>query len=141
MENISTNYDIKYRFDTMDSILGNKKTVNFVNTLLKNGNYPNVTIISGPTGAGKSSLAYIIAKTLQCEQGQGRYICNQCKTCQELSKTLYNKGEGKSALGVMTFDMGKIYMMIAVAIVPIIIVYLLLSKYIIAGVTLGGVKG
>ena len=40
----------------------------------------------------------------------------------------------------MNFDMGKIYMMITVAIVPIIIVYLLLSKYISAGVTLGGVK-
>ncbi len=40
----------------------------------------------------------------------------------------------------MNFDMGKIYMMIAIAIVPIILVYLLLSKYIIAGVTLGGVK-
>ncbi len=39
----------------------------------------------------------------------------------------------------MNFDMGKIYMMITVAIVPIIIVYLL-SKYIIAGITLGGVK-
>ncbi len=41
----------------------------------------------------------------------------------------------------MNFDMGKIYMMILVAIVPIILVYLFLSKYIIAGVTLGGVKG
>ena len=40
----------------------------------------------------------------------------------------------------MNFDMGKIYMMITVAIVPIINVYLLLSKFIIAGVTLGGVK-
>ena len=40
----------------------------------------------------------------------------------------------------MNFDMGKIYMMITVAIVPIIIVYLLLSKVIIAGVTLGGGK-
>ena len=37
-------------------------------------------------------------------------------------------------------DMGKIYMMISIAIIPIVIVYLLLSKYIIAGVTLGGVK-
>ena len=40
----------------------------------------------------------------------------------------------------MNFDMGKIYMMIMIAIVPIILVYLFLSKYIIAGVTLGGVK-
>ena len=40
----------------------------------------------------------------------------------------------------MSFDTGKIYMMIMVAIVPIIFVYLCLSKFIIAGVTLGGVK-
>lgn len=40
----------------------------------------------------------------------------------------------------LKFDMGKVYMLITVAIVPIIIVYLLLSKYIVAGVTLGGVK-
>ena len=40
----------------------------------------------------------------------------------------------------MNFDMGKVYMMITVAIVPIIIAYLFLSKYIIAGVALGGVK-
>ncbi len=40
----------------------------------------------------------------------------------------------------MSFDMGKIYMMIMVAIVPIILMYLFLSKYIIAGITLGGVK-
>ena len=40
----------------------------------------------------------------------------------------------------MNFDMGKVYMMITVAIVPIVFVYLLLSKYIIAGVTLGSVK-
>ncbi len=40
----------------------------------------------------------------------------------------------------LTFDMGKVYMMIFVAIIPIVVVYLFLSKYIIAGVTLGGVK-
>ena len=41
---------------------------------------------------------------------------------------------------LLKFDMGKIYMFILLAIVPIIIVYILLSKYIVAGVTLGGVK-
>ncbi len=40
----------------------------------------------------------------------------------------------------LKFDMGKVYMMILIAIVPIIVVYLFLSKYIIEGVTLGGVK-
>lgn len=40
----------------------------------------------------------------------------------------------------LKFDMGKVYMLITVAIVPIIIVYIALSRYIVAGVALGGVK-
>ena len=40
----------------------------------------------------------------------------------------------------LKFDMGKVYMLITLAIVPIIIVYIALSKYIVAGVALGGVK-
>ena len=40
----------------------------------------------------------------------------------------------------LKFDMGKVYMLITVAIVPIILVYLLLSRFIVDGVTLGGVK-
>ena len=40
----------------------------------------------------------------------------------------------------LKFDMGKVYMLITIAIVPIIIVYIMLSRYIVAGVALGGVK-
>ena len=39
-----------------------------------------------------------------------------------------------------TFDMGQVYAMIAFSIFPVIVVYLLLSKYIVGGVTAGGVK-
>lgn len=41
----------------------------------------------------------------------------------------------------LKFDMGQVYMMIAFSIFPVIIVYLILSRYIVGGVTLGGVKG
>lgn len=41
----------------------------------------------------------------------------------------------------MKFDMGKVYTMILISIVPVAIVYLCLSKFIIRGVTLGSVKG
>ena len=41
----------------------------------------------------------------------------------------------------LKFDMGQVYMMIAFSIFPVILVYLLLSRYIVGGVTLGGVKG
>jgi multiple sugar transport system permease protein len=41
----------------------------------------------------------------------------------------------------MKFDYGKVYIMICVAIIPLMIIYLLLSRYIIRGVTMGSVKG
>ncbi len=41
----------------------------------------------------------------------------------------------------LKFDMGQVYMMIAFSIFPVIIVYLLLSKFIVQGVALGSVKG
>ena len=41
----------------------------------------------------------------------------------------------------LKFDMGQVYMLVTIAIIPVIIVYLFLSKYIVRGVALGGVKG
>lgn len=41
----------------------------------------------------------------------------------------------------LKFDMGKVYMMVTLAILPVIVVYLCLSKYIVRGVALGSVKG
>ncbi|MDC7224769.1 MAG: carbohydrate ABC transporter permease [Spirochaetales bacterium] len=41
----------------------------------------------------------------------------------------------------MKFDMGKVYMLIFIAIIPLTVVYFFLSKYIIKGITLGSVKG
>ncbi|MBO6137943.1 MAG: carbohydrate ABC transporter permease [Lachnospiraceae bacterium] len=41
----------------------------------------------------------------------------------------------------LKFDMGQVYIMIAFSIFPVIVVYLILSKSIVGGVTLGGVKG
>ena len=41
----------------------------------------------------------------------------------------------------MKFDMGQVYILIAISIIPVIIVYLFFSKYIVQGVALGSVKG
>lgn len=41
----------------------------------------------------------------------------------------------------MKFDMGQVYLLIALAIFPVIVVYLCLSKFIVRGVALGSVKG
>jgi multiple sugar transport system permease protein len=41
----------------------------------------------------------------------------------------------------MNFDLGRVYITIFVAIIPLLIVYIILSKFIIKGMTLGSVKG
>ncbi len=41
----------------------------------------------------------------------------------------------------LKFDMGQVYIMIAFSILPVVIVYLFLSKYIVGGVAVGSVKG
>ena len=41
----------------------------------------------------------------------------------------------------LKFDMGQVYMLVAIAIFPVVIVYICLSKFIIRGVTAGSVKG
>ena len=41
----------------------------------------------------------------------------------------------------LKFDMGQVYVMITFSILPVIIVYLILSKHIVQGVALGSVKG
>ena len=47
----------------------------------------------------------------------------------------------RSRINSQAGDMGEVYMIILLAIIPVVIVYLFLSKFIIGGVTLGSVKG
>ena len=41
----------------------------------------------------------------------------------------------------LKFDMGQVYVMIVFSILPIILIYMFLSKYIVQGVAMGSVKG
>jgi multiple sugar transport system permease protein len=41
----------------------------------------------------------------------------------------------------LKFDMGQVYMLIAIAVIPAMIVYFILSKFIVQGIALGSVKG
>lgn len=47
----------------------------------------------------------------------------------------------RSKINSQNGDLGEVYMMILLSIIPVVIVYLFLSKYIVKGVALGAVKG
>lgn len=58
-----------------------------------------------------------------------------------MNKTIPLLIAGLKASDPTTFDLGVVYVLIALAIVPLLIMYLFLSRYIIKGITLGSVKG
>ena len=68
------------------------------------------------------------------------YFVNTRSSVSSRKKTLPILIAQLRSADFLKFDMGKVYMFIAIAIVPVIVVYLLLSRFIVAGVTVGGVK-
>lgn len=59
-------YNIDYRPQTFEEIIGNKETVESLQSLLKQKNHPHAFLFSGKTGCGKTTFARIIANELKC---------------------------------------------------------------------------
>ncbi len=68
------------------------------------------------------------------------YFTPQLVISSKLKKTIPILIAQLRSADYQKFDMGQVYMMICLAIVPLIIVYLFLSRSIISGATAGGVK-
>lgn len=72
---------LKYRGQTIDEIDITSVRESLTN-ILKSGNIPHAFLFSGPRGTGKTSLARILAKSINCENPTtGGEPCNKCKTC------------------------------------------------------------
>lgn len=75
----------KYRSQDFDELVGQDAVVKTLMNALKKGKISHAYLFSGPRGTGKTSVARLFAKALNCRDGIGN-ICNSCPSCLEINE-------------------------------------------------------
>lgn len=70
----------KYRPTTFDEVAGQSYIVKILKNALETNKIAHAYLFAGPRGTGKTSMAKLFAKALNCEEGIG-HICGKCKNC------------------------------------------------------------
>ena len=71
----------KWRPQTFADVVGQEPTVRTLQNSLALGHVAHAYVFAGPRGSGKTSLARILAKALNCLQGVQPEPCGRCDSC------------------------------------------------------------
>lgn len=86
----------KYRPSNFDEVVGQNIIIQTLKNEIKNNTISHAYLFTGPRGTGKTSIAKIVAKTINCENLNNYLPCNKCVNC-----TQYNN---KQSMDIIEID-------------------------------------
>jgi DNA polymerase-3 subunit gamma/tau len=74
----------KYRPQNFSEVVGQEHIVQTLTNSIKGNSVSHAYLLSGPRGSGKTTIARLFAKAINCSSPKGAEPCNECSSCLEI---------------------------------------------------------
>lgn len=75
----------KYRPQSFGEVYAQEHVTEILHNAIQSKRIAHAYLFTGPRGVGKTSMARIMAKSLNCEKGPTVSPCNECNNCLEIT--------------------------------------------------------